>query len=60
MYLEWHWISGYINNENQNKSVFIEDYYLTGDKGYKDDDGYIWFIGRADDVIISSGLVNLL
>ncbi|AEE95697.1 AMP-binding protein [Mahella australiensis] len=30
-------------------------WYLTGDKGYMDDDGYFWFIGRADDVIISSG-----
>ena len=28
--------------------------YYTGDKAYKDDDGYIWFVGRDDDVIKSS------
>ncbi|VUC20938.1 unnamed protein product [Clonostachys rosea] len=30
-------------------------WYLTGDRGYRDEDGYFWFIGRADDVINSSG-----
>jgi acyl-coenzyme A synthetase/AMP-(fatty) acid ligase len=35
--------------------VFKEDWYYTGDRAYKDDDGYFWFVGRADDVIISSG-----
>ena len=34
---------------------FLEDWYLTGDKAYKDEDGYYWFVGRADDVIISAG-----
>ena len=35
--------------------VFKGDWYYTGDKAFKDEDGYYWFVGRADDVIISSG-----
>ena len=35
--------------------AFVGDYYLTGDTGYADDEGYFWFVGRADDVILSSG-----
>ncbi|WP_088555329.1 AMP-binding protein [Calderihabitans maritimus] len=31
------------------------DWYVTGDRAIKDEDGYFWFVGRADDVIISSG-----
>lgn len=30
-------------------------WYLTGDRAYRDDDGYFWFVGRGDDVIISAG-----
>ena len=30
------------------------DYYITGDRGMTDDDGYFWFVSRADDVITSS------
>ena len=33
----------------------VGNYYITGDKGYKDKDGYIWFDSRGDDVINSSG-----
>ena len=36
-------------------NAFRGDWYLTGDKAYVDDDGYFWFVGRADDVIISAG-----
>ena len=31
------------------------EWYLSGDLGHKDDDGYFWFEGRADDVILSAG-----
>jgi acetyl-CoA synthetase/medium-chain acyl-CoA synthetase len=31
------------------------DWYVTGDRAYVDPDGYFWFVGRADDVIISAG-----
>lgn len=31
------------------------DYYVTGDRAKKDEDGYFWFEGRSDDIIISSG-----
>jgi len=31
------------------------EWYVTGDRAYKDADGYFWFVGRADDVIISAG-----
>ena len=37
------------------KKAFIGNYYYTGDRGYKDEDGYFWFVGRDDDVIKSSG-----
>ena len=36
-------------------NAFRGDWYITGDKAYMDDDGYFWFVGRADDVIISAG-----
>jgi acyl-coenzyme A synthetase/AMP-(fatty) acid ligase len=31
------------------------DWYVTGDRAYRDEEGYFWFVGRADDVIISAG-----
>ena len=45
--------TGYWKDENN--SSFSGDWYFTGDKAYKDDDGYFWFVGRSDDLIKSSG-----
>jgi acetyl-CoA synthetase len=44
----------YVGDENRQKEVFKHDLYYTGDKAYKDEDGYFWFVGRDDDVIKSS------
>ena len=35
--------------------VYRGDWYITGDRAYRDADGYLWFVGRADDVILSAG-----
>jgi acetyl-CoA synthetase len=45
----------YWKDEEIMKKSFRSDYYYTGDRGYKDEDGYFWFVGRDDDVIKSSG-----
>ncbi|MDD5245693.1 MAG: AMP-binding protein [Syntrophorhabdaceae bacterium] len=45
----------YLNNEEENKKSFVDGFCYTGDKAYKDEDGYYWFIGRDDDVIKASG-----
>lgn len=37
------------------KSYFSGGWYISGDRGLRDKDGYFWFIGRADDVIKTSG-----
>jgi acyl-coenzyme A synthetase/AMP-(fatty) acid ligase len=43
---------GYFGNTRED--AFVGDYYLTGDKAYFDEDGYWWFVARADDVIKTS------
>jgi acetyl-CoA synthetase len=40
---------------NKYKSYFEHGWYISGDRAFKDTDGYFWFIGRADDVIKTSG-----
>ncbi len=45
----------YWNKPEKTESCFIDGWYLTGDLAHKDSDGYFWYEGRADDVIISSG-----
>ncbi len=45
----------YIGDEERVAEAFKHGLYYTGDKAYKDEDGYFWFVGRDDDVIKSSG-----
>ncbi|MBY0222345.1 acyl--CoA ligase [Mammaliicoccus sciuri] len=45
----------YLNDPERTKMQFRGDYYITGDRAKKDADGYFWFEGRGDDIIISSG-----
>ncbi|MEK5325322.1 acetate--CoA ligase [Aeribacillus sp. FSL M8-0254] len=43
------------NNPEKYESYFIGDWYVSGDSAYMDEDGYFWFQGRVDDVIMTSG-----
>ncbi len=45
----------YWNNPEATKKKFVGDWMTTGDQGTADDDGYVFFFGRDDDVITSSG-----
>lgn len=45
---------GYLFDKIKQAEVFKNGLYYTGDKAYRDADGYIWFIGRDDDVIKAS------
>ncbi|QEC66256.1 acetate--CoA ligase [Panacibacter ginsenosidivorans] len=45
----------YLYEEERYKKCFRGDWYLTGDLAKKDEDGYYWFVGRADDIIKTSG-----
>ncbi|XP_078415044.1 acyl-coenzyme A synthetase ACSM3, mitochondrial-like [Cetorhinus maximus] len=47
--------SGYIDDPQRTAAVLREDYFLTGDHGLVDEDGYFWFLGRSDDIILSAG-----
>ncbi|WP_145471144.1 acetate--CoA ligase [Staphylococcus pettenkoferi] len=42
-------------NPEKYDSYFIGDWYVSGDSTYKDEDGYFWFQGRVDDVIMTAG-----
>ncbi|MGO0061354.1 acyl-CoA synthetase [Brevibacillus fluminis] len=46
---------GYLNDPERTARAFRRDWYVTGDQGRMDEDGYIWFEGRSDDIIISGG-----
>ncbi|MEN9610465.1 MAG: hypothetical protein RLZZ628_1279 [Bacteroidota bacterium] len=44
----------YLGEPERKKQVFKHGLYYTGDKAYKDEEGYVWFVGRDDDVIKAS------
>jgi acetyl-CoA synthetase len=46
---------GYLYEPEKTASVMFGGYYHTGDKAWRDEDGYYWFLGRNDDLIKSSG-----
>lgn len=43
------------DDPEKTKATVRGDFYVTGDRGLMDDNGYFWFVGRADDVINSAG-----
>lgn len=45
----------YYGDPERTAAVHRGDWYLTGDRAYRDTDGYYWFVGRSDDVILTSG-----
>jgi acetyl-CoA synthetase len=51
----WGMFGGYYRDDELTRSVWHDDIYYTGDMAWRDEDGYLWFVGRADDVIKSSG-----
>ena len=46
---------GYLFGQAETKECFVGDYYYTGDKARMDENGYLWYMGRSDDIIKSSG-----
>ena len=46
---------GYYRDAELTAAVWHDDIYYTGDMAWRDEDGYYWFVGRADDLIKSSG-----
>ena len=45
----------YLNEQARYDKCFVDGWYLSGDLAMRDADGYVWFVGRADDLIKSSG-----
>ncbi len=46
---------GYLHDEDRYHKCFVGEWYITGDLAKRDEDGYFWFLGRADDIIKTSG-----
>ncbi|XP_005405093.1 PREDICTED: acyl-coenzyme A synthetase ACSM3, mitochondrial [Chinchilla lanigera] len=45
----------YVDDPSKTASTQRGNFYITGDRGYMDEDGYFWFVSRSDDIILSSG-----
>src|SRR5262245_39632861 len=50
-----HYPLGYWRNEEASKETFGGEWFHTKDAAVEDEDGYVWYVGRADDVIIAAG-----
>lgn len=46
---------GYLHQDEKYQHCFTQGWYFSGDLAYRDEQGYYWFVGRADDLIKSSG-----
>ncbi|NJN84789.1 MAG: acetate--CoA ligase [Caldilineaceae bacterium] len=46
---------GYLHDDARYAKCFVDGWYISGDLAEKDEDGYFWFIGRADDIIKTAG-----
>ncbi len=46
---------GYLHDEARYKKCFVGGWYISGDLAMRDEDGYFWFVGRADDIIKTAG-----
>jgi len=46
---------GYYKNDEATEAAWHDGWYHTGDLAYRDEQGYLWFVGRNDDIIKSSG-----
>ena len=47
--------TGYYRDNNATDKTFAGDVYHSGDTAYKDENGFLWYVGRNDDIIKSSG-----
>ena len=46
---------GYLDADERYRTCFVDGWYRTGDLAQRDENGYYWFVGRADDVIKTAG-----
>ena len=48
-------MQAYLHEEERYQNCFVDGWYVSGDLAMRDEDGYFWFVGRADDLIKTSG-----